>query len=300
MSGLSQLQTVLVAAAVVLLPLVGGTAGFFLGIWSAPWWRRRALQQAAQQFDALFDLTVRELEAAVEPCRQLAVATARKVDAGLLEKFQAIRQSLVEAMTAVSRQQKPGSEVEEEVEAPPPPLNWERTPADPSTDLPNDVSFSRNLTTLISSGATGGLPAGLLLVQTDKTEQWDRRLGADQTEQLLQRMASLLVRGSREVDLVCRLDRQTFGVLLPNLSPLESMRQAEVLRTSIRNHRFVAPSTGSEVLLTASLGLAAIHPTDNSELAIDRARAALRRSQGAGRNQLHVDDGYAQGIVRLN
>jgi diguanylate cyclase (GGDEF)-like protein len=300
MSGLSQLQTVLLAAAVVLLPLVGGTAGFFLGVWSAPWWRRRALQQAAQQFDALFDLTVRELEAAVEPCRQLAVTAARKVDTGLIERFQAIRQSLVEAMTAVSRQQKPGNDVEEEVEPPPQPLNWERTPADPATDLPNDTSFSRNLTTLIASGATGGLPAGLLLVQTDKTEQWDRRLGADQTEQLLQRMASLLVRGSREADLVCRLDRETFGVLLPNLSPLESMRQAEVLRTSIRNHRFLAPATGAEVLLTASLGLAAIHPTDNPGLAIDRARAALRRSQGAGRNQLHVDDGYAQGIVRLN
>jgi diguanylate cyclase (GGDEF)-like protein len=258
------------------------------------------LQQAAQQFDALFDLTVRELEAAVEPCRQLAVTAARKVDTGLIERFQAIRQSLVEAMTAVSRQQKPGNDVEEEVEPPPQPLNWERTPADPATDLPNDTSFSRNLTTLIASGATGGLPAGLLLVQTDKTEQWDRRLGADQTEQLLQRMASLLVRGSREADLVCRLDRETFGILLPNLSPLESMRQAEVLRTSIRNHRFLAPATGAEVLLTASLGLAAIHPTDNPGLAIDRARAALRRSQGAGRNQLHVDDGYAQGIVRLN
>jgi GGDEF domain-containing protein len=90
-----------------------------------------------------------------------------------------------------------------------------------------------------------------------------------------------------------------FAVLLPSVAPLAGARVAEALRSAVRQHRFRANETGPEIVVTASFGYAACLPGDPPSLVLDRAGAALAKSQACGRNQLHAHDGLHQALCRV-
>ncbi len=83
---------------------------------------------------------------------------------------------------------------------------------------------------------------------------------------------------------------QLFQTMLQTLDG--GTRLGQVVRDSVRNAHFRIDEIGPEVLLTASLGCTPCQPDEeNVELILNRAFAALSKSQRVGRNQLHIHDG---------
>ncbi len=90
--------------------------------------------------------------------------------------------------------------------------------------------------------------------------------------------------------LVCRIDGETFAVLMRDGDPAEALLAAESVRESFRKHPFRLGPEGPECLVTASFGHTSVLPSDELRLITDRARAAVTRSRRLGRNRLHAYD----------
>ena len=295
MSDMLELPSLLLVLAVLVLPVMGAGVGFVCGLWCAPWWRAQAIRRAAKEFDRLFTLAVQELESAADCCQQMAVLSPTLQNPRQLDRFESARQSLNEAISAVVQQQRSG-DLSAILDRPPrEPLAWEPTPTEPHSGLPNEQAFQTNLNRMIEAG----LPASLLLVRIDQWPRLLRRVGHVSSEYLLGRLVSVLLRAGDSSNLICRLEPDLLGILMPFTSPLAGMRQADRMRTAVRSHHFQLETTSVEVFVSGSFGLSCVLPGEKAELCLDRANAALRRSQAVGRYNLHVDEGTRRGVVRL-
>lgn len=168
-------------------------------------------------------------------------------------------------------------------------LEWTREPLDPETGLPTRAAFEANAKSLMSRA--GGMPTGgVLLAAIDDTERLRNRVGEIHYREIAKSVARVLCRASRDADLVCRLDGETFAVLMRDSDPAEARAAAESVREAFRKHPFRLGSEGPECLVTASFGHTPVLPSDELRLITDRARAAVTRSRRLGRNRLHAYD----------
>jgi diguanylate cyclase (GGDEF)-like protein len=269
--------------------ITAGGGGFAIGLVAAPWFEQRAFRRALAQIETCLNLAEKRLQSSQE----VLLALGQLAPNGLpttypREGLLAAKEKLLAALNQATLL--PLDDPEEPVatdETPPSPSEviWQRTPVDQASGLPDAEAFRTNFQLLLNGLNGSSMVAGLLLVQMDKAAQLAGRVGAADVESLQQKLGSLLVRGSREQDLVSRLQPDLFALLLPDVAE-EGAQLAEQLRLMVRQHHFRQASTGSEVLVTASFGYADCLAGDNGELLLDAARSAMSKSQRAGRNQL--------------
>jgi len=173
---------------------------------------------------------------------------------------------------------------------------WSREPIDPETNLPTRPAFDGNAKTLI--GLAKAAPVGgVLLVAMDDTERLRSRVGEIHYREIAKSVARVLCRSCRDEDLVCRIDGETFAVLMRDGEPSVALAAAESVRESFRKHPFRLGSEGPECLVTASFGHTPVLPSDELRLITDRARAAVTRSRRLGRNRLHAYDPANCGFI---
>jgi diguanylate cyclase len=86
----------------------------------------------------------------------------------------------------------------------------------------------------------------------------------------------------RAGDFVARIGGEEFAVLLSGLNLAEAVNIANQLRTAVEAVRF--HFRGTPVRVTVSCGITELRPDDASEVAFDRADAALYRAKNGGKN----------------
>jgi diguanylate cyclase (GGDEF)-like protein len=280
--------------------LLAVAAGFVAGVWCAPALQERAVRRAARHIQRMYELTVSQLDAAGRMCRLLGDFPAPELSTTQWERLEQTRTQLLDAWRTVAERQSPQARLEQ---TEPGELSfqvaWQRSPVDSATQLPDRSAFDANLGLMLSEAQKFNRPCGLLLVRMDKCDALQRRYGADVLVKLQSRLATLVIKSVRDDDLVCRLQPDVFGVLLPAVSPIAGARIAEAVRSAVREHRFRVEETGQEYLATASFGYACGLPTEPATLLMDRAGEALAKSQVLGRNQLHVHDGAQRTAIRV-
>lgn len=136
---------------------------------------------------------------------------------------------------------------------------------EPDTGLYTLAYFSDQLSRRIAQLRYYGEPFSIALVGPD-----DR--GADRTA-----VASALQAVLRDVDAVCRIDRETIGVLMPLAGPDEAAALAEIVRFAV--------GAGTS---TVSVGVASIVEPATAEEALDRAWGALLAARRLGGNQVRT------------
>jgi diguanylate cyclase (GGDEF)-like protein len=287
------------AAALLLCAIV---AGFVAGVLCAPalqeWMRRRA----ARSLKKLYEVTFTQLERSEMLCRQLGAFSDDALTAAQWTRLDDLAQQLHVAWRSVADKycpQRPQEKTASESSPNEFTVEWKRSSVDPATQLPDRAALEENLDHLLAASTASSRPSGVLLVALDKGDQLRKRFGVDVATLLEARLATVLIKAARNEDLVCRVGHDSFAVLLPCVSPLAGARVAESLRSAVRQHRFRATETGSEIVVTASFGYTACLPGDPLPLVFDRAGAALAKSQTCGRNQLHVHDAYHQTVCRV-
>lgn len=288
-------------AGIVLIGMgMASAAGFGVGLTVAPWLQARSLRRQLGTVAGL----LREVTTLTARLEQLATAVERVTGgnespaaaAASGSKLPSLYEACQRLFAATSslRETMPAPAARVETAITGPSLseisgNWLRTPLDPRTQLPGTECFPTNLRWLVESTTSSQVSGALLLVRMNRIDQLDRRFGEAASQQLLQRMSSLILRVIRDADLICQIDRDTLAVLQPQLAHEHARRTADEIRTRIREHRFRLETSDTEVLVTSSLGLTLVLPQDRPELVLDRGRSALDRAVESGRNQLQVD-----------
>ncbi|WP_043344157.1 sensor domain-containing diguanylate cyclase [Belnapia moabensis] len=138
-----------------------------------------------------------------------------------------------------------------------------------------------------------GRSLSVVMVDADRFKALNDCFGHAAGDLVLCALGSALREGAREgVDHVARLGGEEFAVLLPNLNIAAAVVVAERLRTAVASLSVPVLGPGgtpSEVLLTASFGVAELSPeaTDLDGL-LRVADEALYAAKAAGRNCVHA------------
>jgi diguanylate cyclase (GGDEF)-like protein len=127
----------------------------------------------------------------------------------------------------------------------------------------------------------------ILMVDLDHFKTYNDLCGHIAGDHALQKVADLLKKSAREMDIVTRYGGEEFCLLLPNTSHDEALFVAERIRRSIENHAFSGETGMPQKRLTTSIGIASF-PKDGErfETLINAADIALYQAKSKGRNRL--------------
>ncbi len=126
----------------------------------------------------------------------------------------------------------------------------------------------------------------LSLIDIDNFKQINDTLGHPSGDLVLQQIANLLRKSTREVDIVARYGGEEFALLLPDTSLEQAAILIERLRLTIQSHSFV--TARHKILLTVSAGVAALEEGDTGtkEELIQHADESLLIAKKYGRNRV--------------
>ena len=173
--------------------------------------------------------------------------------------------------------------------APTTPAKPARSIAMASGDAPNLATFYNDLRRRVIECQRFEVPLSLLLVDVDGYQALTDRLGAAGGEATFQNISESLSRTLGETDIASRYGHGQFAVMSPGANLESAVKTAETIRTSIGNSKLQLG--GAELRITVSLGLVEAKPGDDATRLIERAEAALRASQAAGRNCTFIHTG---------
>jgi diguanylate cyclase (GGDEF)-like protein len=151
---------------------------------------------------------------------------------------------------------------------------------DALTGLPNRRAFDERLRAELQRARRHGQVFALLLLDIDNFKAINDTHGHTMGDQVLQRLAQILVRRLRLSDALARWGGEEFGLLLPETTGLAAIRLAETLRRAVEHARFFNVER-----LTVSIGVSQFAPDDSIDSLFRRVDQALYSAKAQGRNR---------------
>jgi diguanylate cyclase (GGDEF)-like protein len=149
---------------------------------------------------------------------------------------------------------------------------------DPLTGGPNRRAFLDRLGAGIAAAGRGA-QAVVCLIDLDGFKAVNDRDGHAAGDAVLRAVSAALTGAVRGTDSVARLGGDEFAVLAEVSADFPADALAERLRRAVAG-------AGDGVGVTASVGVAVIHPGDDADLLLHRADAAMYRAKTAGGNRV--------------
>ncbi|MGR6966937.1 diguanylate cyclase domain-containing protein [Geodermatophilus sp. URMC 61] len=151
---------------------------------------------------------------------------------------------------------------------------------DPLTHLPNRRYAEATLDGLLSSGA----PPALAVVDVDRFKQVNDAVGHAGGDEVLRRVAEILVAGCRDTDEVCRWAGDEFVVLLPDTTAEQAELALERCRRAVAETDWAA--LGMPVPVTISVGIASATRGDDRRTLFTAADGVLYDAKRSGRDRV--------------
>jgi len=158
---------------------------------------------------------------------------------------------------------------------------------DSLTGLFNRRAFEERVSRSLSSKRAGDLPMSLLFIDLDYFKRVNDNAGHAAGDELLRRLAALMLSRIRESDLLARLGGDEFGIMLTACPPEAAAKIATAIRDSIANLHFTWEHQGYQV--GASIGVVHVPPHWASlDECLAAADAACYKAKQNGRNAIVV------------
>jgi two-component system, cell cycle response regulator len=158
------------------------------------------------------------------------------------------------------------------------------------TGLHNRRYLDSHLATLVERARGRGKPLSLMITDIDRFKSINDTLGHDAGDDVLREFAARLRKNVRGIDLACRMGGEEFVVVMPETDGVVAEKVAERIRAHVAAMPFKCGSSGKEIEVTVSVGVAALSPGDVSGADIlKRADVALYAAKNGGRNRVVAD-----------
>ncbi len=163
---------------------------------------------------------------------------------------------------------------------------------DSLTELYNKGYILQRLESEMIRSARYNEPISLIIIDLDYFKKINDSFGHVAGDNILRKLAKILVESVRDVDIVARYGGEEFIVVCPNTSIGGAAILAERIRENVQNTIFRSGSF--DIKLTISLGLSSMSSSSlaggevNSSRLIEEADLALYKAKASGRNRVAV------------
>jgi diguanylate cyclase (GGDEF)-like protein len=159
---------------------------------------------------------------------------------------------------------------------------------DPLTSLYNRRYLSHKLIQEIERARRFQSPVSLLMIDVDNFKIHNDRLGHLVGDEILKRIAQLLIKNVRRIDTVVRYGGEEFCIILPGTGLNEGTEVAEKIRTFAEKTSFYhLPPICKTLPITLSIGVASLTETMKSgEDLINTADKCLLKAKELGKNRV--------------
>ena len=163
------------------------------------------------------------------------------------------------------------------------------TVTDPLTGLYNRHVLEKRLGAEINRSRRNKQPLTAMMVSLDFFAEYQQMCGEEAGERVLEKVARILLKSAREMDVVTRISGEEFCLVLPNSSAQSSRVVAERIRSAIEKEPFTHEESLPNSRLTASIGMADCQPGQDKVVSLlHAADMALYRSRRAGFNRITI------------
>lgn len=154
------------------------------------------------------------------------------------------------------------------------------------TGLHNVRHFDKSLNISIANANKKDQPLSLLFIDVDFFKKVNDVYGHLNGDKVLKEISEILIKLSRENDVVTRKGGEEFTVLLSNCSLKEAKQVSERIRSEIENYSFISLNKET-IKITVSIGVSAFpETTKNAESLTEQADIALYKAKRDGRNRV--------------
>jgi diguanylate cyclase len=271
---------------------------FPLGLAVGIWWSRRAATMAATPKIARLAAKLHSLTASVTEemgsfrrgmeCskQELAEIQAEAAnDAGTQALANAIVGVITEIMERQTRLQGKLAEAEttlhEQAAQIESYLSEART--DSLTDLPNRRAMDEELARRYAQWERRRGSLSFLLLDVDHFKHLNDQHGHPAGDAVLRKLAEVLKKTSRTMDMVARYGGEEFGMIMPDTDLAAGKAAAERVRTAVNNCEF--KHSDKRLPVTVSVGVAELMVGEDHAGMVDRADTAMYGAKRAGRNR---------------
>lgn len=158
------------------------------------------------------------------------------------------------------------------------------------TGLANHREFYQALGRELARARRYGHSLSLLMIDVDDFKKFNDRFGHLAGDAALKRVAGLLRRSVRAIDIVARYGGEEFGIILPESTPAGALMIAERIKAEIGRHRFFE-TDGAKGNLTVSIGIYSMGKDNVSEqMMVKFADEAAYLAKQMGKNRVVVKD----------
>jgi two-component system cell cycle response regulator len=162
---------------------------------------------------------------------------------------------------------------------------YEMAMRDRLTSVYNRHYISERSQTLIQEAKTTRRPLSLITLDIDHFKRINDNHGHSVGDHVLVAVAAAVTQFLGDAGIVARMGGEEFMAVLPDCDEFRAVNQAEALRELIEE---LAPSG---LRVTASFGVAQLHPEEGYETVFGRADMAMYQAKRAGRNCVFSGEG---------
>jgi two-component system cell cycle response regulator len=155
---------------------------------------------------------------------------------------------------------------------------------DPLTGIGNRRSFDAELASRFEHARRYNRPLTLVMIDIDHFKEVNDTFGHQAGDEVLQRIARVLERTTRQSDFVARFGGEEFVVLLPETPLLEGLQVAEKIRAAV-----AAEDLPTRVTVSAGVATLPQPHIDSPDALVAAADAALYRAKESGRNRVEYE-----------
>jgi diguanylate cyclase (GGDEF)-like protein len=160
---------------------------------------------------------------------------------------------------------------------------------DSLTGLPNRRFFEERLFEEVERSKRYDTPLSFLLIDIDHFKHYNDVYGHTNADTVLVKVAQILRRSVRTIDMPARFAGDEFCLVLPETDISAAGRIAERVRRTVSETEFFSESGAAMDSATLSIGVSSFSPSRQSPLAIiETADRALYKAKTLGRNQVVV------------
>jgi diguanylate cyclase (GGDEF)-like protein len=164
----------------------------------------------------------------------------------------------------------------------------EQTIRDPLTGLHNRRYLEETLPRELSRAKRVGYPMALIMVDLDHFKRVNDTYGHPTGDAVLKAMASILLHGAREGDIICRFGGEEFLVALPNMTVENALIRAKAWQATLGQTSIQHGAFSVQITLSAGISAFPDHGADIDTL-LHLADEALYRAKANGRNRVEFD-----------